>query len=429
MSIRDINYRPAQHGGMEIIMKRVAVTGIGAITPVGNSAAELWDSLKSGRCGIDFITKFDTSDLKVKIAAEVKNFSPENYVESKSEIRKLDMFALYALAAAKEAVDDSGIIGTVDAERLGVYVGSGIGGMDTFVSETKQLLEKGPSRVSPHFIPKMIGNIASGNIAIKYGAKGVCLPIVTACATSNHSIGEAFHAIAHGYADAIIAGGSEAAINRLAVAGFTNCMALTKRDDPARASIPFDKERDGFVMGEGSGIIILEEYEHAVSRGAHIYAEICGYGNTCDAYHVTAPNPEAEGGAMAIRLAMQEAGLDGSEKIYVNAHGTSTPLNDKSETLAIKKAFGDKNARKLLISSTKSMTGHMLGAAGAVEAIACVKALEEEIIPPTIGYKVPDEECDLDYVPNTAREYGAEYAASVSLGFGGHNACVIFKKA
>ena len=256
----------------------------------------------------------------------------------------------------------------------------------------------------------------------------MCLPIVTACATSNHSIGEAFHAIAHGYADAVIAGGSEAAVNRLAIAGFTNCMALTKRDDPARASIPFDKERDGFVMGEGSGILVLEEYDRAVKRGAHIYAEICGYGNTCDAYHVTAPDPEAEGGAGAIRLAMREAGIDGSEKIYVNAHGTSTPLNDKSETLAIKKAFGEENAKKLQISSTKSMTGHMLGAAGAVEAIACVKTLEDGIIPPTIGYKVPDENCDLDYVPNTARESDVEYAASISLGFGGHNACVIFKK-
>lgn len=409
-------------------MNRVAVTGIGAITPVGNSAGELWESLKSGKCGVDFITKFDTSDLKVKIAAEVKDFEPEKYVESKSELRKLDMFAVYALAAAKEAVEDSGIIGTVEPERLGVYVGSGIGGMDTFVSETIQLTEKGPGRVSPHFIPKMIGNIAAGNIAIRYGAKGVCLPIVTACATSNHSIGEAFHAIAHGYADAVIAGGAEAAVNRLAIAGFTNCMALTKRDDPARASIPFDKERDGFVMGEGSGILVLEEYDRAVKRGAHIYAEICGYGNTCDAYHVTAPDPEAEGGAGAIRLAMREAGIDGSEKIYVNAHGTSTPLNDKSETLAIKKAFGEENAKKLQISSTKSMTGHMLGAAGAVEAIACVKTLEDGIIPPTIGYKVPDENCDLDYVPNTARESDVEYAASISLGFGGHNACVIFKK-
>lgn len=409
-------------------MNRVAVTGIGAITPVGNSAGELWESLKSGKCGVDFITKFDTSDLKVKIAAEVKDFEPEKYVESKSELRKLDMFAVYALAAAKEAVEDSGIIGTVEPERLGVYVGSGIGGMDTFVSETIQLTEKGPVRVSPHFIPKMIGNIAAGNIAIRYGAKGVCLPIVTACATSNHSIGEAFHAIAHGYADAVIAGGAEAAVNRLAIAGFTNCMALTKRDDPARASIPFDKERDGFVMGEGSGILVLEEYDRAVKRGAHIYAEICGYGNTCDAYHVTAPDPEAEGGAGAIRLAMREAGIDGSEKIYVNAHGTSTPLNDKSETLAIKKAFGEENAKKLQISSTKSMTGHMLGAAGAVEAIACVKTLEDGIIPPTIGYKVPDENCDLDYVPNTARESDVEYAASISLGFGGHNACVIFKK-
>jgi len=408
-------------------MKRVVITGLGAITPVGQDTETFWNSLKNGECGIDFITKCDTEDLKVKIAAEVKDFDGTKYVESKSELRKLDLFAQYAVAAAKEAVEDSGILGTVEPERLGVYVGSGIGGMSTFIDETLKLNEKGPGRVSPLFIPQMIGNIAAGNIAIKYNAKGVCLPVVTACATSNHSIGEAFHAIKHGYADAIIAGGAEATVNKLAIAGFTNCMALTKSEDPKRASIPFDKERSGFVLGEGSGIVILEEYEHAKARGAHIYAEICGYGNTCDAHHVTAPDPEAEGGARAIKLAMAEAGIDGSEKIYINAHGTSTPLNDKSETLAIKKALGEENARKVKISSTKSMTGHMLGAAGAVEAIACAKALETGIIPPTIGYQTPDEDCDLDYVPNKAIEEQAEYAMSVSLGFGGHNACIALK--
>ena len=409
-------------------MKRVVITGMGAITPVGQDIETFWNSLKNGVCGIDFITKCDTEDLKVRIAAEVKDFDGTKYVESKSELRKLDLFAQYAVAAAKEAVEDSGITGTVEPERLGVYVGSGIGGMSTFIDETVKLYEKGPGRVSPLFIPQMIGNIAAGNIAIKYNAKGVCLPVVTACATSNHAIGEAFHAIKHGYADAIIAGGAEAAVNRLAIAGFTNCMALTKSEDPKRASIPFDKERSGFVLGEGSGIIILEEYEHAVNRGAHIYAEICGYGNTCDAHHVTAPDPEAEGGARAMKLAMAEAGIDGSENIYINAHGTSTPLNDKSETLAIKKALGEENARKVKISSTKSMTGHMLGAAGAVEAIACAKALETGIIPPTIGYENFDEDCDLDYVPNKAVEGNADYAMSVSLGFGGHNACIVLKK-
>lgn len=408
-------------------MKRVVITGLGAITPVGQDIETFWNSLKNGECGIDFITKCDTEDLKVKIAAEIKDFDGTKYVESKSELRKLDLFAQYAIAAAKEAVEDSGILGTVEPERLGVYVGSGIGGMSTFIDETLKLNEKGPGRVSPLFIPQMIGNIAAGNIAIKYNAKGVCLPVVTACATSNHSIGEAFHAIKHGYADAIIAGGAEATVNKLAIAGFTNCMALTKSENPKRASIPFDKERSGFVLGEGSGIVILEEYEHAKARGAHIYAEICGYGNTCDAHHITAPDPEAEGGARAIKLAMTEAGIDGSEKIYINAHGTSTPLNDKSETLAIKKALGEENARKVKISSTKSMTGHMLGAAGAVEAIACAKALETGIIPPTIGYQTPDDDCDLDYVPNKAIKEQAEYAMSVSLGFGGHNACIALK--
>jgi len=409
-------------------MKRVVITGLGAITPVGQDTETFWNSLKNGECGIDFITKCDTEDLKVKIAAEVKDFDGTKYVESKSELRKLDLFAQYAVAAAKEAVEDSGILGTVEPERLGVYVGSGIGGMSTFIDETLKLNEKGPGRVSPLFIPQMIGNIAAGNIAIKYNAKGVCLPVVTACATSNHSIGEAFHAIKHGYADAIIAGGAEATVNKLAIAGFTNCMALTKSEDPKRASIPFDKERSGFVLGEGSGIVILEEYEHAKARGAHIYAEICGYGNTCDAHHVTAPDPEAEGGARAIKLAMAEAGIDGSEKIYINAHGTSTPLNDKSETLAIKKALGEENARKVKISSTKSMTGHMLGAAGAVEAIVCAKAIEDNYVPATINYTTPDPECDLDIVPNEGRNVEVNYAMSNSLGFGGHNATIVFKK-
>jgi len=410
-------------------MKRVVITGIGAITPIGNNINDYWENLKSGVCGVDFITRFDTEGFKVKIAAEVKDFDPSEYFESKSDLRKTDLFVQYAVAAAKQAVVDSGIEGTVESTRLGVYVGSGIGGMNTFVDETLKFAEKGPGRVSPHFIPQMIGNMASGTIAIKFNAKGPCLPVVTACATSTHALGEAFRAIKHGYADAIIAGGSEAAITPLAIAGFTNCKALTTTDNPKRASIPFDKERNGFVMGEGGGILVLEEYEHAKARGAHIYAEICGYGNTCDAHHVTAPDPEAEGGAEALRYALKEAGEYDASKMYINAHGTSTPLNDKSETLVIKKALGTEDAMKVYVSSTKSMTGHMLGAAGAVEAIACAKALEESIIPPTIGYEVPDEECDLNCVPNKAIEKKIECAASLSLGFGGHNACIVLKKA
>lgn len=407
-------------------MNRVVVTGMGVISPVGNTIKEFWASLTAGKIGIDFITRFDTADFKVKIAAEVKGFDPLLYME-KSEIRKTDLFAQYAIAAAAQAVDDSGIIGKVSPERFGVYIGSGTGGMDTFLAESEKLRNSGAKRVSPHFVPMMISNMASGNVAIKFNAQGPCLPIVTACATATHSIGEAFRAIKHGYADAILAGGAEAAINPLSIAGFTNCMALTQRNIPEEASIPFDKRRDGFVMGEGAGVLVLEEYSHAVARGAHIYAEIGGYGNTCDAYHITAPQPEAQGGTKAIVLALEEAGVRGEEKLYINAHGTSTPLNDKAETLAIKSALGD-NAYKVAISSTKSMTGHMLGAAGAVEAIASVLALHDGVIPPTVGYREKDEDCDLDYVPNKAREQQMNAAASTSLGFGGHNACIVFKK-
>jgi 3-oxoacyl-[acyl-carrier-protein] synthase II len=409
-------------------MNRVVVTGMGVISPIGNNLSTFWENLISGKCGIDFITKFDTTELKVKIAAEVKNFEPTVCME-KNDIRKTDLFAQYAIVAAYEAVTDSGILGNVDPERFGVYVGSGIGGMNTFIAECEKNITLGSKKISPFFIPMMIANMASGNIAIKFNAQGPCLPVVTACATSSHAVGEAFRAIKHGYADAVIAGGSEATINSLSFGGFTNCMALTTRNIPGEASIPFDKRRDGFVMGEGSGILILEEYNHALKRGAKIYAEISGYGNTCDAYHITAPHPEAVGGTNAISLAVKEAGMqeqDG-DKIYINAHGTSTQLNDKAETLAIKKAFGDK-AYKLSISSTKSMTGHMLGAAGAIESIATVMALKNSIIPPTIGYKEKDEFCDLDYVPNVARNKNIDSALSLSLGFGGHNACVAFNK-
>ncbi|QEY35257.1 beta-ketoacyl-ACP synthase II [Caproiciproducens galactitolivorans] len=407
-------------------MRRVVVTGLGVVSPVGNAVEAFWNNLIDGKCGIGFITRFDTADFKVKIAAEVKGFDPQEYME-KAEIRKSDLFTQYAMAAASQAMADSGIAGTLSPERLGVYVGSGIGGMDTFIKECDKYLKGGPRKVSPLFVPMMIANMASGNIAIKYNAQGPCLPVVTACATSTHALGEAFRTVKGGHADAVIAGGAEAAINPLSIAGFTNCMALSTKNLPEESSLPFDKRRDGFVMGEGAGILILEEYEHAKARGAKIYAEICGYGNTCDAHHITAPHPEAVGGARAISFALEEAGYQDKDEIYINAHGTGTPLNDKSETIAIKKALGDK-AYRTSISSTKSMTGHMLGAAGAVEAISSVLALKHGVIPPTIGLQEKDPDCDLDYTPNTARKKETTLALSVSLGFGGHNACIAFRK-
>ncbi len=407
-------------------MKRVVISGMGIISPIGNDIDTFWDSLQNGKCGIDYITRFDTTDYKVKIAAEVKGFDPTQYME-KNEARKNDMYAQFAIAAASEAMQDSQL-GEIDPARFGVYVGSGIGGMQSFVASCETLNEKGPRRVSPFFIPMMISNIAAGNIAIRYNAQGPCLPVVTACATSSHAIGEAFRAIKFGYADAILAGGSEATIIPLAIAGFTNTMALSKRNDPMDSSIPFDNRRDGFVMGEGAAILMLEEYEHAIKRGAKIYAEIKGYANTCDAYHITAPHPEALGATNAILNGLSEAGISITDPIYINAHGTSTPLNDKAETLAINKAFGENAKKNVLVSSTKSMTGHMLGAAGAVEAIASVLAIKNHIIPPTIGYKEADPECDLDYVPNIARhEPNINKALSLSLGFGGHNACLVFE--
>ncbi len=406
--------------------KRVVVTGMGVVSPIGNDVKSFWDGLVSGKNGIDKITRFDASEFKATLAAEVKDFDASEYME-KSEARKLDRFSQFALAAAAQAVSESGITDSVKPERFGVYFGSGIGGFDTMVAEHSNLMTKGPKRVSPMMIPKMISNIAAGNIAIKYGAKGPCISISTACATGSSCIGEAYRAIAGGYADAIIAGGSEASINPLGVAGFINCMALCESSDKDRASIPFDKERCGFVMGEGAGALVLEEYEHAAARGAKIYAEVCGYGSTCDAYHVTAPAPGGQGGADAIAAALETSGEYSSEKVYINAHGTSTPLNDKTETAAIKKVFGE-DAYKVHVSSTKSMTGHMLGAAGAAEAIAAILAVNNGVVPPTIGYKVPDEECDLDYTPNNAVEADIKLALSVSLGFGGHNACVAFKE-
>ncbi|MGI6751775.1 MAG: beta-ketoacyl-ACP synthase II [Anaerovoracaceae bacterium] len=408
-------------------MKRVVVTGMGAVTPIGNDLESYWNGLKMGKCGIGPITKFDASEYRIHVAAEVKDFDPTLYID-KLEVRKHDPFTQYAMGAACQAVADSGIEGNVKAERFGVYVGSGIGGMITFENEHEKLLNKGPGRVSPFFIPMMIANMASGLVAIRFDAQGPCLPVTTACATGTNAIGEAFRAIKFGYADAIIAGGTEAAITPIGMAGFMNMMAITMEEDPKKACIPFDKRRSGFVMGEGAGILILEEYEHAKARGAKIYGEICGYGCTCDAHHITAPHPQAAGGARAISLAMEEADGQGMERIYINAHGTSTPLNDAAETAAIKKALSEDKARKAMISSTKSMTGHMLGAAGAVEAIAAIMAIKEGIIPPTIGLEEPDPECDLDYVPGIAREAEVDLSLSISLGFGGHNACIAFKK-
>lgn len=408
-------------------MRRVVVTGMGTITPIGNDVDSFWESLVNGKNGIGKLTRFDTSDFKVKLAAEVKDFDPALYME-KSEIRKSDLFTQYAVAAAVQAVSDSDIIGNVAPERLGVYFGSGIGGLVTISDEIWKLNEKGPRRVSPLFIPMMIANMAAGNIAIRFNAQGPCIPVTTACATGTSAIGESFRAIKYGYADAIITGGAEAAITPIGVAGFTNCMALTTSEDPEAASIPFDKRRSGFVIGEGSGALVLEEYEHAKARGAKIYAEIKGYGSTCDAYHITAPHPDAVGASRAIIEAIREAGMEDEDKIYINAHGTSTQLNDKAETVAIHKAFGDK-VGNVLVSSTKSMTGHMLGAAGAVEAIVAIQALRNGIVPPTLGLREPDPECDLDYVSETARETEIGLSMSISLGFGGHNACIAFTKA
>jgi 3-oxoacyl-[acyl-carrier-protein] synthase II len=412
-------------------MKRVVITGMGVVSPVGSKIDKFWDSLTHSVNGIGKITKFDTTNYKVKLAAEVKDFDPLDYYSGASEARKADRFIHYAVGAASDAFEDSGLKPEdYDPYRTGVYVGSGIGGMSTFIEQTHILDERGPSRVSPFFITMIIGNMATGAISIKLNAKGPTMPIVTACATSSNTIGEGFRTIKHGYADIIIAGGAENTINELAVAGFTNCKALTEADDPCRASVPFDAERSGFVMGEGAGIVILEEYEHALRRNAKIYAEVCGYGNTGDAYHITAPDPCGEGAARAIGQAIAEGGIGADcdpSRIYINAHGTSTPINDKTETLAIKNVFGE-NARKLHISSTKSMTGHMLGAAGAVEIIASTLALRDGIIPPTINYSVPDPDCDLDYTPNTAVRADITEALSTSLGFGGHNACVALRK-
>lgn len=407
--------------------RRVVVTGMGVISPIGNNLEEFWNALLEGKCGIGPITKFDTTEYKAKLAAEVKDFNARDYME-KADMLRSDLYAQYGLASACQAVEDSKIIGTVEPERIGVYYGTGIGGMDTFMTEHKKLIEKGTRRVSPYFVPMMIANMASGMIAIRFNCKGAAMPSVTACASGSNAIGEALRAIRHGYLDAVITGGAEAPINECGVSGFVNMQALSTAENPNEASLPFDSRRGGFVIGEGGAALVLEEYEHAVARGAHIYGEVCGYGSTCDAYHITAPHPEAEGGARAMADAMKEAGYTGKETVYINAHGTGTPLNDVIETSAIKLAFTEEKAKEIYISSTKSMTGHMLGAAGAAEAIACLKAIEEGIIPPTINLLSPDEKCDLNYVPNKPVKVDVDLAFSNSLGFGGHNACLAFRK-
>ena len=405
-------------------MRRVVVTGVGAITPVGNNVETMWENMKKGVNGITTVTRYDPSLTKAKVVAEVKGFDPTEYIE-KREVRRMDLYCQYAVAAAAQAMEDSGIKDQIEPERFGCYIGSGVGGITTFYEQCENLFTD--KNISPFFIPMMISNIAAGNVAIRHNAQGPCLPVVTACSTSTHAIGEAFHAIKGGFADAIIAGGTEAAVHPLSIKGFTSCKALTMSEDPENASTPFDKRRNGFVLGEGAGVLILEEYEHAVARGAKIYAEIVGYGNTCDAHHITAPDPEAAGAARCISLALQEAGYDGQEELYINAHGTSTPMNDSTETKAFKIALGEQ-AYKAHISSTKSMTGHMLGATGAVEAIAAIMALRDGVIPPTIGYKEPDPECDLDYTPNKAVEASVSLALSTTFGFGGHNACLAIRK-
>ena len=408
--------------------KRVVITGMGTISPLGNTVESFWEGISKGDSGIDTITRFDMTDFDAKIAAEVKNFDPQDYMDKK-EARRMDRYTQYALAATSMAVKQSGLDkNKIKQERFGVVLGSGIGGIETLENQANTLFSKGPNRVSPFFVPMMIGNMAAGQISIAYGAKGPNTTLVTACASATNAIGEAFRSIRYGSADIIITGGSEAPITPLALAGFCSMKALsTRNDDPKTACRPFDVDRDGFVMGEGSGILVLESYEHAVNRGAVILAEVVGYGLTADAYHITAPAPEGEGGARAMKEALADAGMAPGEIDYINAHGTSTPYNDKFETAGIKSIFGD-YAKKVPISSTKSMTGHLLGAAGGIEAIVMVKAIEDQFLPPTINYMTPDPECDLDYVPNVGRKGKVHTALSNSFGFGGQNASIILKK-
>ena len=409
-------------------MKRVVITGLGAITPIGIGRDEYWNALISGKSGIGKITRFDTSEFTSKIGAEVKDFEASDYMDKK-ESRRMDRFSQFAVAATKLAFEDSKIdLENTDLERVGVVVGSGIGGMETLEKEFTKMTDRGPNRVSPLFIPMMISNMAPGQVSMAFGLKGTSMAITTACASGTHSIGESFRMIKEGKMDIIVAGGTEAAITPIAVAGFCSMKALsTRNDDPEHASRPFDKERDGFVMGEGAGILILEDLEHALAREADIYGEVVGYGSTSDAFHITQPDPEAKGASRAMEMAIEEAGIEPSEVGYINAHGTSTYFNDKLETLAIKNVFKE-HSKDINISSTKSMTGHLLGAAGGIEAIATALALKEGRIPPTINYEKSDEECDLNYTPNKSVKRDINYALSNSLGFGGHNASILIKK-
>ncbi|EOW1566120.1 beta-ketoacyl-ACP synthase II [Listeria monocytogenes] len=407
--------------------RRVVVTGIGAVTPIGNDAETSWENAKKGVNGVAKMTRLNPDDFPVKIAAELKGFDVEKYLEKK-EARKMDRFTHYAIASAEMAVQDSGlVIDDSNANRVGVWIGSGIGGMETFETQYEIFLNRGHRRVSPFFVPMMIPDMGSGQVSIRFGAKGINSTTVTACATATNSIGDAFKVIERGDADAMITGGAEAPITKMSLAGFTANKALSLNPDPETACRPFDKDRDGFIIGEGAGIVILEEYEHAKARGAKIYAEIVGYGATGDAYHITAPAPNGEGAARAMKMAIDDAGLTPDKVDYINAHGTSTPYNDEYETQAIKTVFGD-HAKKLAISSTKSMTGHTLGASGGIEAIFALLSIRDSIIAPTIHLKNQDEVCDLDYVPNEARETNVNVAISNSFGFGGHNATLVFKK-
>lgn len=407
--------------------RRVVVTGIGAVTPVGNDVGTMWDNLVAGNTGIDYVTKVNKDDFPTKVAAEVKDFDPSDFIEKK-EIRKMDLFTQYAVVASKMAVADAKLsIDDTNADRVGVWIGSGIGGMHTYEEQHTRFMEKGYRRVSPFFVPMMIPDMAAGQVSIQLGAKGINACTVTACASGANSIGDAFKAVQRGDVDYIITGGTEAPITNMAFAGFSSMKALSVNEDPKKASRPFDKERDGFVMGEGAGILVLETLESALARDAHIYAEIVGYGSTGDAYHITAPAEDGEGAARAMSQAIQDAKLAPENVDYINAHGTSTELNDAFETAAIKHVFGE-HAEKLAVSSTKSMTGHMLGAAGGVEAVVAVKSIATGVIPPTINYETPDPACDLDYVPNEAREQAVNVVVSNSLGFGGHNVSLVFKK-
>ena len=408
-------------------MRRVVITGMGAITPIGLNVNEYWEGLKAGKTGFGEITYFDTTDYKVKIAAEVKDFVPKNYMDGKAA-KRMEKFSQYAVAASKEAMEQAGIdMEKEDPYRVGCVIGSGVGSLQAIEREYKKLLDKGPGRVNPLLVPLMITNIAAGNVSIQFGIKGKTIDITTACATGTHSIGEGYRSIQHGEADVILAGGTECAITPISVAGFTALTALSTKNTPERCSIPFDKERDGFVIGEGAGVVVLETLEHAQARGAKILAELVGYGATSDAFHITSPAEDGEGAARAMEFAMEEAGVKPEQIDYINAHGTSTHANDLFETMAIKKALGD-SAYKVKISSTKSMIGHGLGAAGAIEFITCVKSIEDNYIHPTVGLKVPDEECDLDYTLEPVTDREVNYVMSNSLGFGGHNATLLVKK-